>query len=75
MESDGLDIGMSIPDEAGLILPELLSPSPTYLVLLSASCDPCRELAYELHRASLEGVANLVAVVSGVVNPKYRTVS
>lgn len=63
-ESDGLSIGQAIPPEVAAVLPELATSS-TYLLLLSATCTPCRDLAAGLRRMRFESTKNVVTLVPG----------
>jgi hypothetical protein len=58
LDDDGPEIGSSIPEDVAEVMPE---EEPTYLLLISAGCDPCRELVAELdgHRFE-QGVVALV---------------
>lgn len=50
---DGLPLGSPVPQEVLEALP--LSTEPVNVLVMSASCRPCREVAEELHDAELEG--------------------
>lgn len=63
VDADGLDVGRPLADEAVAQLPQLGSTGPTYVVLLSAICAPCRELATQLSAARPQ--APLVVLVTG----------
>lgn len=57
-DDDGPQVGSSIPDEVASTLPELRRGRES-LLLLSATCAPCRELAADLSKSGmkLSGVA------------------
>lgn len=61
MDQDGLDVGEKIPDEVLTALP--LNGEPTYVLLLSTTCGPCRELADDLNGTDVD--APLVALIAG----------
>lgn len=61
-DNDGPEVGSEIPDEVALALPQL-NGERNYVLLLSASCIPCRELAVELGRHSFEPA--ITALVPG----------
>ena len=61
MDQDGLDVGETVPDEVVSALS--LNGRPTYVLLLSTTCGPCRERAADLEGAAID--APLVALVSG----------
>lgn len=58
LDDDGPEIGSSLPEDVTEVMPE---GEPAYLLLISAGCDPCRELVAELdgHRFE-QGVVALV---------------
>ena len=60
--ADGLAIGVTVPDEVVARAP-YLSDGLTYLLLLSGTCAPCRELAPQL--ASVETRGLVVSLVPG----------
>ncbi len=61
-DNDGPEVGGEIPDEVALALPQL-NGERNYVLLLSASCTPCREMAVELGRHSFE--PTITALVPG----------
>lgn len=61
LDSGGPDVGEEIPDEAQAVLPEL--EGRTCLLLLSAGCDPCVQLAKELHELRLDH--KVIALIPG----------
>jgi hypothetical protein len=50
----GIEIGRAIPTTVADALPAL-NGAPTYVVLVDASCPPCRELAADLERPAAAG--------------------
>ncbi|WP_273844897.1 hypothetical protein [Rubrobacter calidifluminis] len=62
LADDGPEVGSDVPDEVASILPELRRQKG-FLVLMSATCTPCRELAAELGRSRPE--LPIVALVPG----------
>lgn len=58
LADDGLPIGSNVPDEAVLLLPDLAA-GVRHLVVMSASCAPCRTLVADLsaHPTSREFIA------------------
>lgn len=59
---DGPEIGSDLPQEVGDALPEVLG-GVRYLVLMAATCRPCREVAAELGERDLD--SRFVALVPG----------
>jgi hypothetical protein len=59
---DGPEIGSKIPEEVLTTLPNL-KQEPTYVLLLSATCTPCREMVTELSGHRFE--RSVVALVAG----------
>jgi hypothetical protein len=60
LDDDGPEIGSSLPEDVAEVMPEV---EPAYLLLISAGCDPCRELVAELDGHRLE--QGVVALVPG----------
>jgi hypothetical protein len=60
LDDDGPEIGSSLPEDVAEVMPE---EEPAYLLLISASCEPCRELVGELEGHRFE--QSLVALVPG----------
>jgi len=60
LDDDGPEIGSSLPEDVAEVMPE---EEPAYLLLISASCDPCRELAGDLEGHRFE--QSVVALVPG----------
>lgn len=64
-EADGLAIGTTVPSEARAALPELAS-EPVVLLVVSATCSPCREVVDGLAGQLPAGAERqLVALVAG----------
>jgi hypothetical protein len=65
---DGLDVGVSVPEPARELLPELTA-GLGYVVFLAGNCQPCREFALEASRSSevaeLRDAVRIAAVVTG----------
>ena len=61
LDDDGPELGSSVPEDVASVLPE--PEERAYLLLISAGCDPCRELAADLHGRRFE--QNIVALVPG----------
>ena len=61
MDRDGLEVGEQVPEDVVSALS--LNGRPTYVLLMSTTCGPCRELAADLEGAAID--APLVALVSG----------
>jgi hypothetical protein len=60
LDDDGPEIGSSLPEDVAEVMPE---GERAYLLLISAGCDPCRELAAELDGHRFE--QKVVALVPG----------
>jgi hypothetical protein len=60
LDDDGPAIGSDLPEDVAEVMPD---DEPTYLLLISASCDPCRELVVELDGHTFE--QGVVALVPG----------
>ena len=60
LDDDGPELGSSLSEDVAEVMPE---EDPAYLLLISADCDPCRELAAELEGHSFEQA--IVALVPG----------
>jgi hypothetical protein len=60
LDDDGPEIGSSLPEDVAEVMPE---GERAYLLLISAGCDPCRELVAELDGRRFE--QNVVALVPG----------
>lgn len=62
LNADGPEIGTRLPDRAVSLLYEVQS-GLNYVLLLSANCDPCRQIAPSLSSVQTEG--GLIAVIPG----------
>lgn len=64
--ADGLAIGMRIPEDVTRAIPDVLT-GPAYLLVISASCAPCRALAadLQLHPLDSETARRVTILVSG----------
>lgn len=62
LDDGGPEIGSRVPDEVASVLPEL-NEGRAHLLLLSASCGPCRELAEELSGRRID--STVVALIPG----------
>ncbi|CAN5189382.1 hypothetical protein BH18ACT10_BH18ACT10_03400 [soil metagenome] len=60
LDDDGPEIGSSLPEDVASVMPK---EDPAYLLLVSAGCDPCRELVAELDGRRFE--QSIVALVPG----------
>jgi hypothetical protein len=60
LNDDGPEIGSSLPEDVAEVMPE---GERAYLLLISAGCDPCRELVAELDGHRFE--QKVVALVPG----------
>ncbi len=60
LDNDGPEIGDSLPEDVASVMPE---EEPAYLLLISAGCDPCRELVAELDGRRFQ--RPIVALVPG----------
>jgi hypothetical protein len=79
LDDDGPEIGGSLPEDVAEVMPE---GERAYLLLISAGCDPCRELVAELdgHRfeqkvvALVPGRQEQVAELVALLPPDIRVV-
>lgn len=62
--NDGLEVGSQVPEEVTAALPELKTDL-TYLLLVSATCNPCRTLVSELQGQGFASERNIIALVPG----------
>ncbi|MGH8602343.1 MAG: hypothetical protein ACREXR_06075 [Gammaproteobacteria bacterium] len=62
LDDSGPEVGSRLPDEVVSMVPEF-DEARAYLLLLSASCEPCRELAEELSDRRID--ATVVALIPG----------
>jgi len=78
---DGLDVGTVLSEEVITAMPELRDRL-AYLLVLSASCTPCRELADDLRGwqfdvpvvALVAGREELADAIAGLMPPRVRTI-
>ena len=63
VDSDGPEVGSEIPEEMTSVLPDLSQDGMHHILLVSANCSPCRELASELRRQSF--TSPVTALVAG----------
>jgi hypothetical protein len=61
LDDDGPEVGSGLPEDVAELMSE---DEPAYLVLVSAGCDPCRELVAELDGRRFE--QSIVALVPGL---------
>jgi len=79
LDDDGPDIGSSLPEDVAELMPER---ERAYLLLISAGCEPCRELVAELdgHRfeqkmvALVPGYQEQAAELAALLPPDIRVV-
>jgi hypothetical protein len=62
LDDDGPEVGSSLPEDVASVLPDQ-EEEPAYLLLISAGCDPCRELVADLGGRHFE--QNIAALVPG----------
>jgi hypothetical protein len=60
LDDDGPEVGSSLPEDVAEVMPQ---NERAYLLLISAGCDPCRELVADLDGHRFE--QNVVALVPG----------
>ncbi len=60
LDDDGPEVGSSLPEDVAEVVPQ---NEQAYLLLISAGCDPCRELVADLDGHRFE--QNVVALVPG----------
>ena len=60
LDDDGPEVGSNLPEDVAEVMPE---GEPAYLLLISAGCDPCRELVAELGGRRFE--QSIMALVPG----------
>lgn len=65
--ADGLPIGTKIPGEVQRAIPES-AMHPSFLVLVSATCNPCRELADEFNKQGFDRDESVVVLLTGEEN-------
>jgi hypothetical protein len=64
LDNDGPEVGSSLPEEVTSVVPELMEER-SYLLLISSSCTPCRELVSDLQGEQRFEEQRLVALVPG----------
>jgi hypothetical protein len=62
LDNDGPEVGSNVPEEVASALPEVVDER-AYVLLISASCTPCRELAAGIRQHDFE--QTVVALVPG----------
>ena len=70
LDNDGPEVGSSLPEEVTSVVPELMEER-AFLLLISSSCTPCRELVADLqgeHRFE-QNEQKIVALVPGHEEP------
>ena len=67
LDNDGPEVGSSIPEEVTSVVPELMEER-AFLLLISSSCTPCRELVSDLQGAR-HFEQKVVALVPGHEEP------
>jgi hypothetical protein len=63
LDDDGLEVGSSVPEDVGAVLPGRAQEEPAFLLLISSTCTPCWELVTDLGEHRFE--QNIVALVPG----------
>jgi hypothetical protein len=64
LDNDGPEVGSSLPEEVTSVVPELMEER-SYLLLISSSCTPCRELVSDLQGEQRFEEQKIVALVPG----------
>ena len=64
LDNDGPEVGSSLPDEVTSVVPELMEER-AFLLLISSSCTPCRELVADLQGEHRFEQQKIVALVPG----------
>ncbi len=67
LDNDGPEVGSSIPEEVTSVVPELMEER-AFLLLISSSCTPCRELVSDL-QGERHFEQKVVALVPGHEEP------
>ncbi len=62
LDDDGPDVGSSVPEDVAAVLPDRAAER-AFLLLISSSCTPCRELVVDLGKHRFE--QKVVALVPG----------
>ena len=68
LDNDGPEVGSSLPDEVTSVAPELMEER-AFLLLISSSCTPCRELVADLQGEHRFEEQKIVALVPGGEEP------
>jgi thiol-disulfide isomerase/thioredoxin len=82
LNADGIEVGSRLPEPVTSALPELNEERTSYVLMLSANCEPCRELAHDLSGHLLEepivalvpGKEELAEQVAEMLPPAVKTV-
>ena len=64
VDNDGPEVGSSLPEEVTSVVPELMEER-AYLLLISSTCTPCRELVADLQGEQRFEEQKIVAGVAG----------
>ena len=64
LDNDGPEVGSSLPEEVTSVVPELMEEQ-AFLLLISSSCTPCRELVSDLQGEQRFEEQKIVALVQG----------
>jgi hypothetical protein len=64
LDNDGPEVGSILPEEVTSVVPELMEER-SYLLLISSSCTPCRELVSDLQGEQRFEEQKIVALVPG----------
>ena len=64
LDNDGPEVGSSLPEEVTSVVPELMEER-AFLLLISSSCTPCRELVSDLQGEQRFEEQKIVALVPG----------
>jgi hypothetical protein len=67
LDNDGPEVGSSLPEEVTSVVPELMEEQ-AFLLLISSSCTPCRELVSDL-QGEQRFEQKIVALVPGHEEP------
>ena len=68
LDNDGPEVGSSLPEEVTSVVPELMEER-AFLLLISSSCTPCRELVSDLQGEQRFEEQKIVALVPGHEEP------
>ena len=64
LDNDGPEVGSSLPEEVTSVVPELMEER-AFLLLISSTCTPCRELVSDLQGEQRFEEQKIVALVPG----------